>query len=206
MSKEQLIIFVKAPRPGAVKTRIAQTAGAERAGAIYRELVETVLNNLSSIRHTQLRFSPDDALSEVTPWLREDWKTDVQGDGNLGARLQGAFASAFANGAERVVIVGSDCPNVKTRDIRAAWKELKSYDLVVGPAVDGGYWLIGLRAPQPELFRDIAWSSDQVLAQTLQRAKSLGLRIQLLRILNDIDTEEDWNAHVREKVTPKTNL
>jgi rSAM/selenodomain-associated transferase 1 len=206
MAKEQLIVFLKAPRPGRVKTRIAQTAGADRACAIYRELVETVLNNVSSIRQTQLRISPDDALSEVTPWLRGDWDAEPQGDGDLGVRLQSAFASAFAKGAERVVIVGSDCPDVKTRDIRAAWTELKSYDLVIGPAVDGGYWLIGLRAPQPDLFRDIAWSSDQVLAQTLQRAKSRGLRIQLLRILNDIDTEEDWNAHVREKVGQKTNL
>ena len=199
VSKEQLIIFVKAPRPGGVKTRIAETAGAERACAIYRELVETVLNNLNSIRHTQLRFSPDDASREIARWRREHWNAEAQGNGDLGARLQRASDGAFANGAERVVIIGSDCPEVKAGDVRAAWKELQSHDLVVGPAVDGGYWLIGLRAPQPELFRDIAWSSDQVLAQTLARAKSLGLRIQLLRILNDIDTEADWNAYVQQK-------
>lgn len=203
---EQLFVFVKAPRVGTVKTRIAQTIGAERACAIYRELVETVLKNLSSIRYTQLRFSPDDSREEITRWLREDWKAEPQGTGDLGERLQSAFAEAFADGAERVVIVGSDCPEVKTQDVRAAWKELRSHDLVIGPAVDGGYWLIGLRAPQPELLREITWSSDQVLAQTLQRAKSLGLRIQLLRILNDIDTETDWNAYVQEKVGRKANL
>ena len=71
--------------------------------------------------------------------------------------------------------------------------------LDVGPAVDGGYWLIGLRAPQPKLFEQISWSSDQVLGQTLQCARSLGLHIQLLRILTDIDTEEDWNAYVRQR-------
>ena len=199
MSKEQLIIFLKAPRPGTVKTRLAQTAGAEKACAIYREMVGTVLDRLRPIRDAQLCFAPDEAGPEIAPWLREDWTARPQGGGDLGARLQRAFESAFASGAERVVIVGSDCPAVKAADIRTAWKELKSHDLVVGPAVDGGYWLIGLRAPQPELFREIAWSSEQVLGQTLQRARTLGLRIQLLRILTDIDTEEDWNAHVRER-------
>ncbi|HEY0552258.1 MAG TPA: TIGR04282 family arsenosugar biosynthesis glycosyltransferase, partial [Verrucomicrobiae bacterium] len=198
VSRELLIVFVKAPRPGTVKTRIARTAGAEWACAIYREMVETVLQKCASIRGAQLKFAPDDALDEIKPWLRNGWVAAPQGDGDLGERLQRAFAESFAGGAERVVIVGSDCPEVKSADIRAAWKELKSHDVVLGPAVDGGYWLIGLCAPRSELFRGIAWSSDQVLAQTLAQAKSIGLRIQLLRILSDIDTEEDWNAYVSE--------
>lgn len=198
VSKEQLIVFLKAPRPGTVKTRLAQTAGAERACAIYREMVETVLTSLGPVRQVTLCFAPDDAEDEIKPWRRAGWAAAPQGDGDLGERLHRAFASAFAAGAERVVIIGSDCPEVRSSDVRAAWQELRSFDLVAGPAADGGYWLIGLRAPQPELFRDIAWSSDQVLGQTLARAKALGLRIQLLRILTDIDTEADWNAHVAD--------
>jgi rSAM/selenodomain-associated transferase 1 len=194
-----LIVFVKAPRLGTVKTRIARTAGAERACAIYREMVATVLQKFASIRGAQLRFAPDDAPDEIKPWLRDDWIAAPQGTGDLGERLQRAFAESFAYGAERVVIVGSDCPEVKSGDVRTAWKELKSHELVIGPAIDGGYWLIGLRAPQPELFRAIAWSSNQVLAQTLAQAKLIGLSVQLLRILSDIDTEEDWNAYVRER-------
>jgi rSAM/selenodomain-associated transferase 1 len=203
MQADHLIVFVKAPRIGTVKSRIARTAGAERACAIYRQLVEAVLGNVNAIDRVQLRFSPDDAASEMAPWLRRDWHAKPQGEGDLGHRLQRAFEAAFATRAERVVIIGSDCPEVQVADIRAAWKELKSHDLVVGPAIDGGYWLIGLRAAQPKLFEEITWSSDQVLAQTLQRAKSLGLRIQLLRILADIDTEADWNAYVRERGPPK---
>lgn len=199
VSKERLIIFVKAPRLGTVKTRIAQTVGPQRALSIYRELVETVLEGVRTVPNVQLQFSPDDALGDVQPWLRENWTARVQGDGDLGERMHRAFTDAFTSGAERVVIIGSDAPEVRTADIRAAWKELKSHDLVVGPAIDGGYWLIGLRAPQPELFREISWSSEQVLGQTLARAKSLGLKIQLLRILTDVDTEEDWNAYVRER-------
>ena len=202
MAKEHLIVFLKAPRPGTVKTRIAQTAGAERACGIYQELVETVLRKLNPLKEVELCFAPDDASSEIQRWLRSDWTARAQGEGDLGARLTRAFASAFANGAERVVIIGSDCPEVKTADIRTAWKELQTHDLVVGPAVDGGYWLIGLRTPQADLFRDINWSSDQVLAQTLAQARKQALRIQVLRILTDIDTEEDWNAYVSENRLP----
>jgi uncharacterized protein len=199
VSNERLIVFLKAPRPGSVKTRIAQTAGRDRACSIYGELVEAVLNRLTALKDIELRFSPDDAETEIQKWLRNDWLAQPQGDGDLGERLHRAFANAFAAGAERIVIIGSDSPEVSTKDIRVAWKELNTHDIVVGPAVDGGYWLIGLRAPQPQLFAGIEWSSDQVLAQTLSRAKSLGLKIQLLRILADIDTEEDWNAYVANR-------
>jgi rSAM/selenodomain-associated transferase 1 len=197
MPNERLMVFVKAPRPGEVKTRVAQTTGAERACDVYRQLVATLLKSLSPLREVELRFAPDDAAAEIEPWLRPGWVAVPQGDGDLGARLERAFADAFAAGAERVVIVGSDCPDVKTSDVRTAWRELQTHDVAVGPAMDGGYWLIGLRAPQPELFRGIPWSSELVLGRTLERARALGLKIQLLRILSDIDTEADWNAHVR---------
>ncbi len=198
MSRDLLIIFLKAARPGGVKTRIAVTTGPERACAIYKEMTAIVLDRFGSLQNVELRFSPDDALAEIQPLLRETWKARPQGEGDLGARLLRAFASGFASGAERVVIVGSDCPEIKSSDVRTAWKELDLHDVVVGPAVDGGYWLIGLKAAHVDLFSDISWSSDQVLAQTLSRAKSLGLRIQLLRILSDVDTEEDWKAWVRK--------
>jgi uncharacterized protein len=199
VSKERLIVFVKAPRPGLAKTRIAQTAGPNRACQIYRELVENVLDGISTFSNVEIRFTPDDAQGEIQEWVRDKWSARPQGTGDLGERMQRAFAEAFATGAERVVVIGSDAPEVCAADVRVAWKELKSHDLVVGPAIDGGYWLIGLRAHQPDLFREISWSSDQVLGQTLTRAKSLELKIQLLRILTDIDTEEDWNAYVRER-------
>jgi uncharacterized protein len=199
VSKERLIILLKAARRGSVKTRIAQTTGAERACEIYRELVESVLDGVRSVNHVELRFAPDDALEEVRSWLRDGWSANPQGPGDLGERLQRAFADAFANGAERVAIIGSDCPQVRASDVRTAWRELKLHDVVVGPAIDGGYWLIGLRASQPQLFHGVPWSSDQVLGHTLAQAKSQGLRIQLLRILSDIDTETDWNAYVQER-------
>jgi uncharacterized protein len=199
VQQEQLILFAKAPRLGAVKSRLAETAGPECALTIYRELVETLLARLHTLRGVELRFTPDDARSEIEPWLGEKWFATPQGNGDLGERLTRAFAEAFARGAERVVIIGSDCPEVNAADVRTAFRELREHDLVVGPATDGGYWLIGLRAAHPELFAQVAWSSESVLGQTLAHARSLGLRIQLLRILADIDTEADWNAYVRDR-------
>ena len=192
MSAEKLIVFVKAPRPGLVKTRLAAAIGKESAVAAYRTLVEATLNRLATFDGVELRFAPDDSRAEMEPWLQRGWSLAPQGAGELGERMARAFGENFVAGCSRAVIVGSDCPDIEAADVRAAWRELETHDVVVGPATDGGYWLIGLRAPQPELFRGVAWSSDQVLAQTLQRAKQLGLRVQLLRILSDVDTLEDW--------------
>jgi hypothetical protein len=194
MANEKAIVFVKAPRPGTVKTRLGQTMGPEAACAAYRRLVETLLQALASLPEVELRFAPDDAEKEIRSWLRKGWHARPQGGGDLGQRMQRAFADAFAEGASRVVIVGSDCPEVVAGDIRQAWNELTNYDVVIGPAIDGGYWLIGLAREQPGLFQNIPWSSENVLAETLRRAKDADLRIQLLRILSDVDTEKDWKA------------
>ena len=190
---EQLIIFVKAPRPGAVKTRLAQTIGAEAACAAYRQLIGILLRELAPLVHVELRFTPDDAAAEIAAWRRPAWPITPQGEGDLGQRMQAAFQAAFATGTERVVLIGSDCPSVTGRDIEEAWSALRQADAVFGPATDGGYWLVGLRAPQPALFRDMAWSTPEVLAETLRRAQAAQLRVQLLRPLTDVDTETDWN-------------
>ena len=191
---EQLVIFVKAPRPGTVKTRLAETLGAVAACDAYRQLVDRLLAQLSSLRQVELRFTPHDADAEVKHWLRASWTARPQGTGDLGARLPAAFAENFASGASRVVIIGSDYAAVTPADVQEAWGALELHDVVLGPARDGGYWLIGLRSPQPALFHDIAWSTSSVLAQTLARAQAAGLRVQRLRELTDVDTAEDWQG------------
>jgi rSAM/selenodomain-associated transferase 1 len=113
--------------------------------------------------------------------------------------MQRAFLHAFATGGERVVMIGSDCPTVTSEDIETAWTALASHDLVLGPAADGGYWLIGLRTALPELFEGIAWSTNAVLGATLKRAAHLDLRIQFLSERTDIDTENDWQEFLRRK-------
>ena len=192
MQDERLIVFAKAPRPGTVKTRLARTLGAAKACAAYQQLADTLFANLARLERVELRYAPDDAENEIQGWLRPGWQAVAQGLGDLGSRLSRAFEEAFRGGAKRVVIIGSDCPEVTARDVRDAWRELKGSDLVVGPATDGGYWLIGLGVFQPALFEGISWSSEMVLAETLQRAKAEGLGIQLLRILTDVDSANDW--------------
>lgn len=191
-TSSQLIIFLKAPRPGQVKTRLAAVIGAETACAAYRRLAETVLGEMAALPDVELCFGPDDGEADLKPWLRAGWTLARQGEGDLGQRLHRAFSRHFANGARRVVIVGSDCPSIRQTDIAEAWSALDRSDVVLGPATDGGYWLIGLSAPQPGLFEGIEWSTDRVLAQTLERAGQSGLKTRLLRELADVDTAEDW--------------
>ena len=194
MGEDQLILFVKAPRPGAVKTRLAKAIGAPAAVAAYRQLVETLLNQLQGLGGVEVCFSPDDAASELQHWLKEGWSSSPQGDGDLGQRLQSAFQRAFQAGAKRVAIIGSDCPAIRVEDIREAWGGLQTHDVVLGPATDGGYWLIGLRQPQPALFRGVHWSTGDVFAETIQRVQHAGLSVQLLHELADVDTDREWRA------------
>jgi uncharacterized protein len=189
---KQLTVFVKEPRPGAVKTRLAGEIGVDAACKAYERLVSALLRRIESFPGLQLRFSPDDAEPTIRLWARPGWTLAPQGPGNLGDRLGRAFSEAFEGGASSVVVIGSDCPWIEAEDIERAWGALQETDLVLGPAQDGGYWLIGLRAPAAGLFAEIAWSTPRVLEQTLERAKIAGLRFQLLRELRDVDTLADW--------------
>ena len=193
----RLVVFLKAPRPGSVKTRLAETLGAEPACAAYRQLVETLLVRLAPLHAVELCFTPADASAEITPWLRNDWSAANQADGDLGERLHAAFTEHFLSDAERVVIIGSDCPAVTATDIEDAWLALDGHDVVLGPALDGGYWLIGLRAPQPALFSEMPWSTNAVFAETMHRARESDLRVALLRELSDVDTAADWERWLK---------
>lgn len=172
--------------------------------AAYQRLVRTVLGKLLEFPGVELRFAPADAEHEMGPWVRSGWSAAAQSEGDLGQRLVGAFAQAFCGGARRVVIIGSDCPYLDAEDIREAWAQLKTCDLVLGPAEDGGYWLVGLRQNQPGLFKDITWSSASVFGETMARAKVLGLKSFLLRTLSDVDTREDWERFTAAEALSET--
>lgn len=201
MPANQLIIFVKAPRPGFVKTRLAADLGAADAASAYRMLMETLLRNLQDLPQLELHFTPDDALEDIRHWLRFGWTAKPQSAGDLGRRLQTAFSSAFASGSEKVVVIGSDCPSVRPEDIRAAWGGLANHDVVLGPAADGGYWLIGLRKPCEHLFENLPWSTPAVLQETLRRCRANGLQTLQLRELRDVDTKEDWQGFLQSLVS-----
>lgn len=196
----RLVIFLKAPQPGRVKTRLAAGIGPEAACAAYRELVDCLVLQLRGLPGVELRFSPDGARAEIQNWLQPTWIARPQGKGDLGEKLVRAFEENFADGCSRVVVIGSDCPHVQPADILAAGEALAENDVVLGPARDGGYWLIALKAPCRRLFADIRWSTPAVLSETLHRVSRLGLSVHQLRELEDVDDEASWQEFLNAKL------
>ncbi len=194
LHETQIIVLLKAPRPGLAKTRLAAAIGDAAALTAYRSLVEFLFERIASVTSVQLRFTPADAAAEIDHWLKPGWISRPQGDGDLGDRLHSAFRSSRDEGFAKTIIIGSDCPYLDVADLEEAALSLDQYDVAVGPANDGGYWLIGLKDAHPELFIGIDWSTGQVLQQTLDSARRVELKHHLLRTLSDVDTLEDWNA------------
>lgn len=190
------MVFVKAPRPGAVKTRLASRLGEGRAAALYRALAEEQVRRTAPRADEYERrffFDPPEARTELEAWLGpQAWVP--QGAGDLGARLAAAFAEVFAGGARRAAVIGTDVPWMSRDDVLEALESLDHEDVAIGPATDGGYYLLALRRAEPGLFRDIPWSTSSVLAATLDRAAARGLGVNVLRTLGDVDTMEDLRA------------
>jgi rSAM/selenodomain-associated transferase 1 len=190
-------VFVKVPAPGRVKTRLAAEVGVHAAAELYGSLGRGIVAACTGPGHdTVVWFAPAGARPAVRAWLQGLSVAAVrpQVSGPLGARLAAAFRRHFHEGARRVIMIGSDCPGVDAGLVSRALAGLDEHDVVLGPAHDGGYYLIGLRAPVPQLFRGIAWSTEVVLGQTVARARPLGLRVVLLPKLRDVDTASDARA------------
>ena len=190
-----LLIFAKEPRPGQVKTRLAAEIGADEAARIYQEMGKRIVDQLRGGGYRSIVcFDPPDAFSALADWLGPQGLEFLpQVEGGLGTRLEAAFREGFGR-ATAVVVVGTDAPDVDSEVVEEAFRKLKEADLVLGPATDGGYYLLGLRSEAPELFQQIPWSTPAVLAATLERAKTLGLSIATLPPLPDVDTLEDLEA------------
>lgn len=191
---EHLIIFARHPELGRVKTRLAADIGAEQALAIYRQL----------LAHTRAVAAPLEVHKTV--WLAEtttapeqaaDWlgyEQLPQPPGDLGQKMQTAFAHDLARGAAKVVIIGTDCPGLSTAHLTEAFAALDTHDVVLGPAADGGYYLLGLKRLHPELFHNKPWSTATVRTETEADAARLHLRLHRLPELTDIDTGADLRA------------
>jgi hypothetical protein len=190
-------VFVKAPIAGQVKTRLAAEVGAQSAARLYHLLGRSVVSACGGPSYdTVVWFAPRGARRMVQHWLR---RTAVAGyraqpAGSLGERMAAAIRLHFHEGFRRVILIGSDCPGIDAQLVSRAFATLDEHDLTIGPARDGGYYLIGLRGPAPRLFRGISWSTDVVLDQTLEQARRLGLRSAILPTLRDIDTAADARA------------
>lgn len=193
MSDRTLVVFLKEPRPGEVKTRLAADLGGEDAAAVYRTIVEVLLDATTPEAGEYERlvfYDPPDAGERLRAWLPSG-RLRRQATGDVGARLAEAFERCFARGAGRVVVVGSDAPALGRAEVIAAFEALATHDVALGPAEDGGYYLVGLRSPRPALFAGVAWSTPSVLAETLARASAARLSVARLAPLRDVDTIDD---------------
>jgi len=190
-------VFAKAPVPGRVKTRLAQDIGPAAAAALYRRLGrQVVAAAVGPGYRTIVWFTPPADRDAVRTWLDGLGVAEFspQANGNLGTRLVHAFGRSFAAGHDAAVIIGTDAPGVNRRIVAAAFRALRTRDLVLGPSLDGGYYLIGLSTPQPALFRAIPWSTRGVLRVTEGRARALGLSVGRLAPLRDVDRARDARA------------
>jgi rSAM/selenodomain-associated transferase 1 len=188
-----LLVFVKHPQPGDVKTRLAADIGEEKALLIYEKLLsytESVITQIPVETHVYYgNAMPDNDIWSQSTIIE---KRVTQEGPDLGARMEAAFADLFRAGKRRVVIIGSDCAELQPIHLQEAFRALDDNDVVIGPANDGGYYLLGMNRLIPELFRDIEWSTMNVYQTTLSRMKEHNLHWYTLQVLTDIDNYEDW--------------
>ena len=194
---ETIIVFAKAPRLGEVKTRLARDLGPEDALRIYKVLGRGVVERLRrSPRPVTVYFTPADAEQEIRDWMgSEGLEFRPQVEGDLGQRMHTALREALAT-ARSACVVGSDIPGLDAATIDEAFARLDDDDVAVGPAEDGGYYLLAMREPHPGLFEGIDWGTESVCAQTLARAHALDLSVGTLQRLSDVDTVEDVPAEL----------
>jgi rSAM/selenodomain-associated transferase 1 len=187
-----LIVFLRFPQLGKVKTRLASTLGHEVALSIYKDLLSLTLTAAADSGSAVYLFSEGGL-----PSYEERFPTfsyHLQSTGNLGLKMADAIAYVLQFHSKAVVI-GSDCPSLSASILRESFTILDTYDIVLGPAMDGGYYLLGCKKLYETIFDDIQWSTPHVLAQTIEKIIAANLTYCLLTPLSDIDTEEDWNRY-----------
>jgi uncharacterized protein len=200
-SDSALIIFAKAPIPGQVKTRLCPPLTPDEAaslhGSIVLDMLERSRTAASLDRFVACAPSSDHVFFKILE-ERHGARLIAQAGDDLGARIARAFADVFALGYRRALVIGTDLPTLPGSVFGEAVTLLATHDVVLGPALDGGYYLVGLRKPSPELFTGIPWSTDRVLPLTQQKAVALGLHQALLPVRRDIDTIDDLMAVIEE--------
>lgn len=198
MVHNALIIFARAPAPGRVKTRLASVLGDEATLALYRAFLADLGRRLGHDPRWQTRWVIEPTGEPFPDEIAEGLPVMEQRGGDLGERMRGAFVDALADGHEAVVLIGSDVPELAPERIAEAFAALeRGRDLVLGPAFDGGYVLIGARRV-PEVFDGIRWGTSEVLAATIVRAEHLGLTVELLPASHDVDRIEDVERLARD--------
>ncbi len=195
MNPDLLILFTRYPEPGKVKTRLIPVLGAVGAANLHQRLTAHIMHlakTFAGATNTDFIVCFDGFhVHQMQQLFGEEFCYQPQSKGDLGQRMSRTFAASLRQGRRRVVLIGSDCPEISGQVLGSAFSLLTDHDLVLGPARDGGYYLIGLRTPYPQLFQDMPWGTAAVLAKTQTKAARLGLRTALLKPLTDIDRPED---------------
>jgi len=206
---DRLILFGRYPVPGRTKTRLIPLLGAARAADFQRDLTERTLRTDRSVargRPLDLEACFEGGRpAKLRRWLGPDLIFSEQSPGDLGERMKTAFLEAFRQGAEQVILHGTDIPDLTTQHIHEAFDALKSHDLVLGPSTDGGYWLIGLNKPA-DLFDGMEWGTSSVFDKTVAAARGQGLSVHVLSPLTDMDTGEAVRHRMPDWVRPQPYL
>jgi rSAM/selenodomain-associated transferase 2/rSAM/selenodomain-associated transferase 1 len=207
---ECLIVFTRFPEPGKTKTRLIPALGTKGAARLQRHMTEHIIATAAKLSNrpglTIEVYHEGGNTDLMQAWLGSQFTYRPQGTGNIGRRMLRAFENAFQDEMATAVIIGSDIPQISANVIRQAFEGLQKNDLVLGPARDGGYYLIGLKNTIPaetynRLFDDINWGTSKVLSQTLQTARASGLDFTLLKPLSDVDRPADLNIWQEVKKT-----
>ena len=198
-TKRTLILFVKNKETGRVKTRLAKTIGDEKAMVVYQALIDHTKSILDPLPvHKVVYYSKQIPLRDQFPISLYD--KEIQPQGDLGQKMAHAFQTQFRLGAKQVMIIGSDCPELTTEILEQGLQLLKEKDVVLGPAKDGGYYFLGMNSFHPQLFENKAWSTADVLLDTILDLDKATLTYHLLPTLGDVDYEEDLTDELRKLI------
>jgi len=188
----QLGVFAKYWQPGTVKTRLAVSVGPEAAACLHRACVRTVLRRTCALSDRRaLLVTPPESIVEFASFAGAAWDVESQSSGDLGARMRHYFEASFSRGATEVVLIGSDSPTLPVVYIERAFELLGRHAVVLGPASDGGYYLIGAAGNAPPVFDGVAWGGDTVWRQTVERLSAAGCSYAELPSWYDVDTIDD---------------
>lgn len=196
MSRPAVIVMVKAPVPGTVKTRLLLPP--EDAAALASAFAADAVQNARAVAEVLIAYAPDNGRAILEPLLASDLHWTPQRGRGLGERLAGAMADAAALGLGPLLVIGTDSPTLPPAYLTQTLTLLAETDVVLGPTEDGGFYLLGTHRPQPELFENVAWSTAEVLAQTAENARAHGHTVSFLPPWYDIDTPEDLERLRRE--------
>jgi len=201
---QKILLFVKYPEPGKVKTRLESLLSKDRVAGLYQCFVMDLLETLKDAGYPlSLVFTPSERKREISCLFGEGFDYRPQEGDDLGERMKNAFRECFAEGTEAAVLIGSDLPDLPASVLREAFSALNSSAAVIGPSVDGGYYLVGFRREGffPEIFDGIPWSTDLVLSETMQRLAAAGRTVSILSWGRDLDTPEDLHDFRRRNLS-----